>query len=192
MRHAAHDRVGSTLCGRMAGVSLGPAGRAQAEALARRLARESLSALYTSPLERARETAAPIAARMGLAPQISPAIQEIDYGDWTGRDFAALDGDAEWAHWNAARGTARVPGGECMAEAQSRAVAEIERLGAAHPGERIAVVSHADVIKAVLARYLGLDLDNLLRFDIAPASVSALALWEGDGKVLCMNETVAA
>jgi broad specificity phosphatase PhoE len=192
LRHAAHDRVGSILCGRMPGVTLGATGHRQAAALAARMAGEAISALYTSPLERARETAAPIAERLGLAPRPCEGMTEIDFGDWTGRSFVSLEGDAGWAGWNTARATSRVPGGESMAEAQERAVAAVEQLHVNHPEGRVAVVSHADIIKAVLAHYLRLSLDDLFRFDIAPASVSALALWEGGGKVLSMNETVAA
>ena len=192
LRHAAHDRVGSILCGRMPGVSLGETGRSQAILLAARMARENLSAVYSSPLERARETAAPIAAALHRPIECAPGMTEIDFGAWTGRSFATLEGDPAWLRWNTARATAGVPGGETMRQAQERAVAQAEALRAAHPEGRIAVISHADIIKAVLAHYLRLNLDDLLRFDIAPASLSALALWDGGGKVLCMNETVAA
>ncbi|WP_424135649.1 histidine phosphatase family protein [Roseomonas chloroacetimidivorans] len=192
VRHAAHDRVGSVLCGRMPAVSLGEPGRRQAAALAERLAGERIDAVYTSPLERARETAAPIAARLGLAPRVSEAMVEIDFGDWTGRTFESLEGDPDWTRWNGARATARVPGGESMAEVQARAIGGLERLRRADAEERIVVVSHCDVIKAVLASYLGLTLDGLARFDVAPASVSAVVSWDGGGKVLSMNEAVAA
>jgi broad specificity phosphatase PhoE len=192
VRHAAHDRVGSTLCGRMPGVTLGDHGRRQAAALAGRMERESITAVYSSPLERARETAAPIAARLGLVPRIAEGAVEIDFGAWTGRGFASLDGDPSWERWNAARATARTPGGESMTEAQSRAVNAMVRLHRDHPEERVVVVSHCDVIKAVLAHYLAISLDGLQRFDVAPASVSTLAVWDGGGKVLGMNEVVAA
>lgn len=192
LRHAAHARVSSTLCGRMPGVSLGEQGRQQARALAERLSGEAIEAVYSSPLERARETAGPIAQRLGLSPFVSEAVSEIDFGAWTGRDFAALEGGPDWIRWNAERGTARPPGGESMAEAQARALGGIEAMRAAHPGGSIAVVSHCDVIKAVLAGFLGLSLDGIGRFEILPASVSALALWPGGGKVLSMNETLRA
>ena len=191
LRHAAHDRVGDTLCGRMPGVTLGDHGRRQAAALAGRLEREGIAAIHTSPMERARETAEPIAARLGLAPQVEAGLDEIDFGAWTSRSFASLDGDPDWTRWNESRATARPPGGEAMAEAQSRALDAVERLRAAHPEGRVALVSHCDVIKAVLAHYLAVPLDGLHRFDIAPASLSALALWSGGGKVLGMNEVVA-
>ena len=192
LRHAAHDRVGSTLCGRMPGVTLGETGRAQAAALAGRLAREGIGTIHSSPMERAQETAGPIAARLGLELRTDESFTEIDFGAWTGRSFEALHGDPDWTRWNAHRATAATPGGETMAGAQARAVAGAERLRAANPEGRFAVVSHADIIKAVLAHFLRLSLDEIHRFEIAPASISAVALWEGDGKVLSMNEVVPA
>lgn len=192
LRHAAHVRVGTTLCGRMPGVTLGEEGHRQARALAGRLAGEAIEAVYSSPMERARETAAPVAARLSLEPHVEDGVTEIDFGHWTGRDFASLDGDAAWTRWNAERGTARPPGGESMAEAQARALGALERLRARHPEGRVAVVSHADVIKSVLAAILGIALDGIGRFEIQPASISALALWPGGGKVLSMNETLRA
>jgi probable phosphoglycerate mutase len=192
VRHAAHDRVGSVLCGRMPAVSLGEAGRRQAHALADRLAGERIDAVYTSPLERARETAVPIAARIGLEARVSDAMAEIDFGDWTGRSFDSLEGEPDWIHWNESRSTARPPGGESMVEVQSRATRLLDRLQQDYPEGRIVLVSHCDVIKAMLASYLRLALDGLARFDIAPASVSVLVAWGGEGKVLGMNEAVAA
>ena len=192
VRHAAHDRVDSTLCGRMPGVTLGGHGQAQARALAARLARDGADAVLTSPVERARQTAAPIAARLGLRAEISTGFEEIDFGAWMGRSFASLDGDPDWLRWNTARGSALPPGGEGMAAVQARAMAEVARLADAFPGGRVVVVSHGDVIRAVLAALLGLPLDGILRFEVAPASVSAVAAWPGGGKVIGMNEVVAA
>ena len=192
VRHAAHDRVDSVLCGRMPGVGLGEDGRWQAEALARRFAEgRGVDAVWTSPMERARETAAPIAGRLGLLAWDSDALCEIDFGAWTGASFDDLRDDPRWRRWNEARGGERPPGGESMAEAQARAMGEVERAREEHPGGRVVLVSHGDVIKAALAGVLGLSLDAHARFEIAPASVSALAVWDGGGKVLSMNEAVA-
>lgn len=192
VRHAAHDRVDSVLCGRMPGVGLGEDGRWQAEALARHFGRKAVDAVWTSPVQRARETAEPIAAGLGLIAWDSDALCEIDFGAWTGRDFAVLRDDPRWRRWNEARGSERPPGGESMAEAQARAMGELERAREEHPDGGVVLVSHGDVIKSMVAGVLGLPLDAHARFDIAPASVSALAVWEGGGKVLRMNETVAA
>ncbi len=192
VRHAAHDRVDRVLCGRMPGVGLGEAGQRQAEALARRFACEGVDAVWTSPLQRARETAEPVAARLGLAARPSDALCEIDFGAWTGQAFDALRDDPRWRRWNEVRAGERPPGGESMAEAQARAMGEVERARAEHPNGAVVLVSHGDVIKAVLAGVLGLSLDAHARFEISPGSVSALAVWDGGGKVLSMNEAVVA
>lgn len=194
VRHAAHDRVDRILAGRMPGVVLGEAGRRQAERLAQRLAREEgrIAAVQTGPLERARATAEPIAARLGLVAEVAEAMDEIDFGGWTGLGFDRLAEDPRWHRWNTARGAERPPGGESMAAAQARALRHIERLRATHPEAAVVLVSHCDVIRAVLAGFLGLPLDAWARFEISPASVSSLAVWEGGGKVLSMNEVVPA
>jgi len=192
VRHAAHDRVGSVLCGRMPAVSLGEPGRRQTNALAARLVSERIDAIYTSPLERAQETAAPIGQRLGLYPKSDEALAEIDFGSWTGRSFDSLRGDPEWDRWNECRSVARIPGGESMGEVQSRVTSMLDRLQQNHPEGRIVLVSHCDVIKAALASYLRLSLDDIGRFEIAPASVSILVAWGGEGKVLSMNEAASA
>jgi len=192
VRHTAHDRVDRVLCGRMPGVGLGEAGRRQAEALAGWFAGKApVDAVWTSPVQRARETAEPIAGRLGLPVRPSDALCEIDFGAWTGQGFDALRDDPRWRRWNEARGSERPPGGESMAEAQARAMAGVERAREEHLDGAVVLVSHGDVIKAVLVGVLGLSLDAHARFEISPASVSALAVWDGGGKVLRMNESVA-
>nr|WP_211113889.1 histidine phosphatase family protein [Azospirillum picis] len=205
IRHASHDRLGSVLCGRMAGVTLGDRGRAEADALAQRLSAQRLSAVLSSPLERAQETAAPIAARQGLAVTVDPALNEIDLGAWSGKRFEELHGDPAWELWNRARTHARPPaalpppagsptagsGGESMAEAQTRIAAALDRLRRANPGGRLALVSHADLIKAALAHALGLPLDFHSRFEISPASVSVVVAGDWGLKVHSINEGAA-
>jgi len=191
LRHAAHDRLGRVLCGRMPGVSLGEAGRAQAARLADRLARETVGAVYSSPLERARETAEPIAARLGLPVEVAPEIDEVAFGAWSGLTFAELERDPRWASWNAARAVTRPPGGETMLEAQARAVGFVERLRETHRDGAAALVSHADLLKAVLAYFLGLSLDLIGRFEIGPASLSTLVVGDWGAKVLSVNEAPA-
>ncbi|MET7247380.1 histidine phosphatase family protein [Methylobacterium sp. EM32] len=188
VRHAAHDRLGRVLCGRMPGVTLGREGRAQAEALALRLSAEGLTAVYASPLERARETAEPLAARSGLAVETLPALNEIDFGTWAGRSFEALHGDPVWTGWNQARHVTRPPGGETAVEAQARVLRGLEALRARHGEARLALVSHADVIKLVIAHALGLGADAMQRFEIGPASVSVLVLGAWGAKVESLNE----
>ena len=177
-----------TLVGRTPGVALGERGRAQAARLADRLAGRGIAALHVSPLLRARQTAAPIAARLGLDALPCPEMTEIDFGAWTGRRFADLAADPAWTRWNAARGAARPPGGESMAEAQTRALAWMAAAHATHGEATLAVVGHCDVIRAVLLDALGLPLDAYDRIAVDPASVSRIAAWEGGARVLSLNE----
>lgn len=192
VRHAAHGHLGQVLSGRMPGVPLSKAGRAQAAALAMRLAKAPIAAVYTSPVERARETAAAIAGTGGLAVTTAPGLDEIDFGAWTGMRFDALAGDPVWDAWNAQRGTAQPPGGETMAAAKARAWACVEDLAGHHSGETIALVSHADVLKAVVAHVLELSLDRLLSFDIDPASVTRIVVGNWGARLVSLNERVDA
>lgn len=192
VRHAAHDRVGSVLCGRMPGVHLGDLGRAQARRLAGRFANANLASVQTSPLERARETADPIGEQAGCAVEVNDGIVEIAFGDWTGRSFEALNGDPHWASWNSARSVSRPPAGETMLEAQARVIAAMETLRHAYRDRSVVLVSHGDVIKAALLYHLGLPIDAYGRFDIDPASVSTVAVGDWGAKLIRMNEVLAA
>ena len=191
VRHAAHELVDRVLCGRMPGVNLGEEGRAQAGRVAQRLARERVAAIHTSPLERARETAAPISEKLDLTPEICEAITEIDIGEWAGKDFVALQQDPHWASWNNARSVTRPPGGETMLEVQARVIEHLERVRGSHPDQGVVLVSHGDVIKACLLYCLCMPIDGYRLFDISPASISTLAIGDWGAKVLSMNEVPA-
>lgn len=187
VRHAAHVHLNLNLSGRTPGVPLSEAGRAQAARLAARLATRGVDAVRSSPLDRARQTAAAIADAAGLDVEVAEGLQEIDFGGWTGLGFDALAGDPEWDRWNSARATARPPGGESMAEAQARIVAHLDATAREHDGGTVVLVSHADMIRAVAAHVLGLELDNLLRFDIDPASATTLIWGDGWARVNRLN-----
>lgn len=169
---------------------LSPEGERQAAALARRMVRETLSEVHTSPRERAHATAEVIGAATRTPVQVVDALDEIDFGDWTGAAFTDLDGQRRWDEWNRHRSIARAPGGESMAEAAERIERHVHQLAQARAGARIAFVTHADMIRALVARVLGLSLDNLLRFEIDPASVSRIEAGPGHARVLGPNETV--
>jgi broad specificity phosphatase PhoE len=188
VRHASHDRLDRILCGRMPGVRLGQTGLAQAGALAQRLADTPVAAVFSSPLERAQETAAPIAAALGLPVETADGINEIDMGAWTGAAFDALQGDERWHVWNRERAAGRAPDGEAMVSVQDRVMAALEGWRLSYPGAAIVAVSHSDVIKAAICGVLGLSLDRYGAFEIGPASISTLVLWRGGGKVLSLNE----
>jgi broad specificity phosphatase PhoE len=189
VRHGSHDRLGHILCGRMPDVTLSEQGRAEAGRLAQRLSDEPIAAVYASPLERARETAEPLAEALGLSVQVASDLQEIDFGAWTGARFEDLDGDPAWAMWNQARTLAHAPGGESMLDVQVRLRRWLDAACERHPGQLIAAVSHGDPIKAVLFHVLGLSLDQHQRLEISPASVSTLAVGDWGAKVLGINET---
>ena len=188
VRHAAHVELGRTLSGRRRDVALSPEGLEQAQIVADLLGTEPIAAIYSSPRERAYYTAREIAEPHELKVTVEDGLDEIDFGDWTGLGFDALEGDPEWQRWNEARGTARAPGGETMAEANARAAAALERLAQEHDSQTIVAVSHCDIIRGLIARYLGLPLDNLLRFDIDPASVSRLVLGAWGARIVNLNE----
>jgi probable phosphoglycerate mutase len=188
VRHALCDPVGRSIAGRSPGVLLNAIGRAQAERLTERLAAAPIEALYSSPLERARETARPIAERLGLEIRVAPGLMELDYGDWTGLTLDQVRASTAWKEFNSFRSCARIPGGELMLEVQARAVAELERLREHHAGWVIAV-SHGDVIRAAIAHYAGIPLDLMQRLEIGPASVSALSFDAGGVRILRLNDT---
>ena len=188
IRHAAHVELGRILSGRRRDVALSNEGLDQAEIVADLLSVEPIAAIYSSPRERAWYTARAIAEPHELKAQVADDLDEVDFGDWTGAAFSDLEGDPAWTEWNEARGTARPPGGESMAEAVARAAAALSAIAAEHDGESVVCVSHCDVIRGVLAHHLGLPLDNMLRFDVDPASVSRLMLGAWGARVMTVNE----
>lgn len=190
IRHADTDFVGSRIAGWMTDVHLNRRGRQQAARLAEQLSRAGIQALYSSPLERAMETAAAIACGTGIEIISRAELGEIQFGEWTGLTFEELDRIPAWRRFNSFRGGTRIPGGESMLEVQARVVGELERLGTAHPGQVIGVVSHGDVIKAAIAYHAGISLDLFQRLEISPASVSAIQIHEdGAARILNVNQT---
>lgn len=190
IRHASHADLDLRLSGRRPGVMLTERGLDEAERLGRALAGSGITRVECSPLDRTRQTAEAIARAAALpAPDPVDALLEIDLGDWTGAAFGTLAGP-DWDRWNTHRGTARIPGGESMAEAQARVVAHLTATGAAPGDATVAMVSHSDMIRAAVAHVIGLPLDNLLRFDIAPASVTRLVIGDWGARLLSLNEKV--
>jgi probable phosphoglycerate mutase len=192
VRHAAHDRVGTVLCGRRPGVNLGSVGKAQAERLAQRFASENVTCIRTSPLERALKTAQPIASHFEQPLHVCDAINEINFGRWSGMSFEALSRDPRWSSWNSSRSTSRPPGGETMLEVQGRIVGAMEQLRGLYAEQSVILVSHSDVIKAALLYYLGMPIDAYGRLEVGPASISTLVVGDWGSKVLRLNEVVAA
>lgn len=179
------------LSGRQEGIPLAPEGTSQAAALARLLSATPPDAVQASPVQRAQETARAIAAECGREVETVAALDEIDFGEWTGRRFAELDGDPAWERWNTARAAAEVPGGESMAAAQQRAVVHLRETARRHPGGTVAMVTHCDIIRAIVAAVLGLSLDRILRFDVGPATISRIAAGEWGERLMTLNEGAA-
>ena len=174
IRHGLCDPVGQLIAGRSPGVHLNATGRRQARTLADMLEHAPLVAVYSSPVDRALETAAALAGRIGLKVRISPGLEELDYGAWTGRTLESLSDDPVWRRFNVRRGATRIPDGESMAEVVARAGRALAGMQREHEDGLVAAVTHGDVIRALLAHYLGMRLDHMLRLEVAPASVSVI------------------
>ncbi|GAA5529371.1 MSMEG_4193 family putative phosphomutase [Herpetosiphon gulosus] len=189
IRHATNDMVGKALAGWTPNVHLNAEGQAQAQRLAEHLAQAPIKAIYSSPLERAVETAQPIAQQLGLEIQILAGVGEIQFGEWTGRTIKELADTPTWANIQRFPSGTRIPGGETLREMQNRVVDALEALRQQHPDELIAVFAHADVVKAMIAHYLGVHLDLFQRIIISPASVTIVSVNDSGPHVLCVNHT---
>jgi probable phosphomutase (TIGR03848 family) len=189
IRHAHHDSLGRAIIGRMPGVGLSREGESQAERLAERMAALRVDRIYSSPLERAQATAAVIAGRLGLEVHTCEAIDEIEFGQWQGRTLEDLEDEPGWQRFNRFRSGTCASGGEFLLQVQARMVRAMEDLHAQFPEGSIALVGHADPIKAVIACYAGIPLDLMLRIEISPASVSIVSLDAYGPRILCVNHT---
>jgi broad specificity phosphatase PhoE len=189
VRHGAHDWLGRGLAGRLPGVSLNAQGWLQAESLVQRLQGRDIAAIYSSPQPRAQETVAPLAGRRKLPIRLLEPFDEVDFGDWTGREFEYLQQrDADrWRQWCFHRSQAQPPGGEPFAHVCRRAMNALHEMCNRYPDGTVLICSHGDVIKAVIASSLQMSLDHLECFDIEPASVSELHIGAGWRKVKYVN-----
>ena len=190
VRHGQTPTTGAVLPGRAPGLHLSDAGNAQAQRAADRIATlKKVTAVYSSPLERTRETAAPIARACGLRVRRDRGLLECDFGDWTGSELKALSKLPEWTTVQQRPSMFRFPGGESFAEMQLRISSTIQRLAQAHRGETIVTVSHADPIKAAMSDAAGSHLDSFQRLVISPCSISALLIGDRSTTVLTVNST---
>lgn len=169
-----NDAVGVRLTGRLPGLYLNAEGRAQAEGLPGRLAPYRVDAVYASPLERTVETATPTAKALGLPLNTDIRFAEFDFGDWSGASVADLEGRADWVRFVNFRGAHRAPNGERLAQVQARMIDGLHELADKHPGQTVAIFSHADAIRAALMHLLGVPTDYIVRIDIKPASISVV------------------
>jgi probable phosphoglycerate mutase len=189
IRHAAPELVADTLAGRLPGIHLSTQGQRQAVRLAERLATLPIEAIYCSPLERALQTAQPLAEYLHLDVLCCDAFADIEYGEWSGKHFDDLNADPRWRQWNEFRSSSPLPGGGLMLEVQVRAILALEEIRRQHADQVVAVVSHCDVIRAVIAHYLGTPLDLFQRIEISPASLSVLAIYDWGARIIRLNDT---
>jgi len=189
IRHAENDYIKKGIMpGRIPGIHLNDNGRAQAQALAEKLGQAPIKAIYTSPLERAAETAGYIARALGQEAILRPALMETDLGEWQGKSHKSVRRLKAWRTVQFTPSLFRFPGGESFAECQARMVGEIEALRAQHDEKDLFVcVSHGDPIKLAVAYYLGLPLDHFQRLFTAPASITALHVGEMGSRLLTLN-----
>jgi probable phosphomutase (TIGR03848 family) len=189
IRHAVNDVMkAKRLAGWLPDVHLNEEGRQQATSLIDRLRDVPIHAIYASPLDRTRETAEPLAQQRGLEVFVRDELGEVRYGDWTGQSLEELSKQDAWKIVQMYPSGMRFPGGEAIREMQARVVGALESLAADHPRQIVAVFSHADVIKAALAHYLGVHLDLFQRIVIDPASISVLGLSPWGPRVLRVND----
>ena len=190
VRHGQTPTTGQSLPGRAKGLHLSDKGREQADEVAERLATfPKIDAIYSSPLERTRETAAPLAKRLRQRVIVDKGLIECDFGDWTGAKLADLMKKPEWSTVQRAPSTFRFPNGESFTEMQVRITTALDAIRLRHPGGVVACFSHADPIKAALAHAMGTHLDLFQRIVVSTCSVSALAYGTGSPIVLTVNST---
>jgi len=189
VRHGTTPTTGRRLPGRAPGLHLSAAGRDQADRVARSIAalEPAPVAVYASPLERARETALPIARALGLRVRTERGLVEVDVGEWTGMSLKRAVRRREWSAVHRWPASFSFPGGESFAELVARTTEAVGRLVRAHPGERVVAVSHADPIRALVATAAGVPLDLFQRLVVGTCSVSAVRYSAEGPRVLCVN-----
>ncbi len=191
VRHGQTPTTGTVLPGRAPGLHLSDRGRTQAERVAERLMGLPVDVIYSSPLERTRETAEPTAACTGLEVYENAGLIECDFGEWTGAALAELAGLPQWQTVQHNPSAFRFPNGESFTQMQARIVGTLEALCSAHSGGVVVCFSHADPIKAAVAHALGTHLDHFQRIVINPGSVSVISYVEGQAPaVLMVNATL--
>jgi probable phosphomutase (TIGR03848 family) len=192
IRHGENNMVGKRLAGRLPNVHLNARGKSQAQQLAQALCKAPIKAIYSSPLERAVETAEPLAQALGLPVQMAPGVIELAYGDWQGKTLKELGRRKLWKVVQEKPSEMRFPNGESFIEVQNRTVAQIEQIAAAHDEkDLIAIFSHGDIIRLAVGYFLGMPMDVFQRLAASPASISVIHLdKKGRPAVLHVNQVL--
>lgn len=191
VRHGLTDATATRLAGRLPAIGLNDAGRAQAHAVADRLAGLSVGALYSSPLQRCLETAVPLAERLALEPIQDPGLLEVDYGDWAGQEFKALRKSELWRLVQERPSAVWFPGGESLRGAQERVIASLEAMMGRHPKGVVAAFTHADPIRLAVAHFTGVHLDLYQRLAVSPGSTTVIQFGPGHPVLLRLSDTAS-
>jgi broad specificity phosphatase PhoE len=187
VRHGTNDFIGKAIAGRTFGVHLNAAGREQAQRIADRLANEGIQRIICSPMERCRETVEPLATRINVPVEISEAVIEVNFGDYSGKTLKELESIPDWKKWNSNRTLMHLPSGENIGQVQSRMVQELLRLRRESTGQKIAIFSHGDPLRSIICYFLGVSLDIMSRVEINPGSISVVTLFENDVRINLLN-----
>jgi len=187
VRHGVTSHTGHRLSGRMNGIHLTDDGVAEAEAVAEKLAKVKFRAIYSSPIDRTLETARIIAARHKLEVQVRDGLLEVDYGSWSDRSFKSVARTKLWTRVLRWPSGARFPSGESLREVQQRALDELDSIRAMFPRGAVCCVTHAEVIRLVLAYYLGVHLDLFQRIIVGPASTTVVNVGDDGPRVVAVN-----
>jgi probable phosphomutase (TIGR03848 family) len=187
VRHGVTSHTGNRLSGRLDGIHLSEEGVAEAEAAAEMLAAVRFRSVYSSPIDRTLETARIIAARQGLEVDVRDGLLEVDYGTWTNRSFKSVARTKLWSQVQRWPSGARFPSGESLREVQQRALDELDSIRSRHPRGTVCCVTHADVIRLVIADYLGIHLDLFQRIMVGPASTTVVSVGDDGPRVVAVN-----
>ena len=191
VRHSVTAHTGKRLSGWTEGIPLTDAGRQDAERVAERLAQVPFDAIYSSPIDRTLQTARAIARPHGLTVRTRRDLGEVDYGRWTGRPLRTLMRTKLWQQVQHHPSAVRFPDGETLRETQGRAVTEVERIRLEHEDGTVCCISHGDVIKLVIAHFVGIHIDLFQRLVITPGSISILAWGSRGPRLVMLNHLVS-
>lgn len=187
VRHGTNDWIGKAIAGRTPGVHLNSAGREQAQRITDRLVPEGIQRIICSPMERCRETALPLSLRINVPLEVSDAVNEINFGDYNGKQLKELETLPDWKKWNSNRTLMHLPNGENIHEVQARMIREVLHLRRESPEQKIAIFSHGDPLRSIICYFLGISLDIMSRVEINPGSLSIVTLFENDVRINLLN-----
>ncbi len=192
VRHATCAQMDKVLLGRLIDGPLDLRGEGQARALARRLLAFPELAIHSSPRRRARHTAGIIAAQRERTVTVAPLMDEVDFGNWSGRTFVELAEDQQWRRWNQYRAVTRTPAGDCIRDVQERAITYFRKLQQTEHARTVAIVTHAEVIRSVVLLAMQAPAEDYCRVEISPASLTVLSVHGAQLRLDRLNERAAA